>query len=294
VELQVGGRTVHVGESRKLPLPVQAGESRKLPLPVELQVGGRTVHVEPAGAEAVLLESLTEAPVPPGSGQGDRSLLRSVAAASVREALRISGRQAVRPRDGSSVGREEDARLVNSLETVMDTLHSAASLGDFLDRAAVALVEDVGLDVGRVLLWWDGKWEQKVVKTAPHHAGCEKKPPSGHILNKILEKKKTFWQVPAAAPGESLKGVTGVVAAPILNRGWDVIGACCTENVSRKKERACTPRVLSPNWRRAWSSCWLSAWRPASPASRRKRQRRRSERNACVCSRSWKLAARSS
>jgi adenylate cyclase len=45
------------------------------------------------------------------------------------------------------------------------------------------------------------------------------------VLSSVCRDKKTCWEVPPAAQGASLVGVKAVVAAPILNRAGEVIGA---------------------------------------------------------------------
>jgi class 3 adenylate cyclase len=51
--------------------------------------------------------------------------------------------------------------------------------------------------------------------------------PSKQVLDRVRQEKKTFWQVPnpAVLTAPSLMGVKAVVAAPILDRTGDVIGA---------------------------------------------------------------------
>src|SRR5581483_4713847 len=52
--------------------------------------------------------------------------------------------------------------------------------------------------------------------------------PSQKVLKKVVEEKRTVWQVPgqtADVEAASLMGVKAVVAAPVLNRMGEVIGA---------------------------------------------------------------------
>jgi sigma-B regulation protein RsbU (phosphoserine phosphatase) len=177
--------------------------SQDLPLPVTLHIGSREVRIE--AAESSRFESLAEAPLPPGVRTPDHSLLNTIAA------------------DRTTQGES----LIPWLQATLDLIQGATSL-DCYDRAASALVEMIGLDAGRVLMLEGSDWFEKAVKLAPHRAGQQavdrQWKPSTQILNALREQKKTFWQVPAARD-VSLYGVKGLVAAPILDRQNQVIGA---------------------------------------------------------------------
>src|SRR5207244_6541024 len=90
--------------------------------------------------------------------------------------------------------------LLRWLQAAMDVLQSAASSLDFFDRAAGALVDRVGLDAGRVLLLDKGQWRGQALKTGPHLAAQDWQP-SRRVLGKLLEEKRTFWEVPPATAG---------------------------------------------------------------------------------------------
>src|SRR5207249_3702753 len=80
---------------------------------------------------------------------------------------------------------------------------------------AGALVDLVGLDAGRVLLWSDGNWKTEAVRRAGKLTPDTKEmrmralgsqipsppsdewQPSTQVLNRLLAEKKTFWQEPA-------------------------------------------------------------------------------------------------
>src|SRR5262249_18489089 len=112
--------------------------------------------------------------------------------------------------------------LIRWLQTATDLLQTAAISRDFFDRAAGALVDLVGLDSGRVLLRDKGEWRVQAVRRA-HALIPEDWQPSRQVLAKILEEKRTFWQVPSTSTG-SLCDVDALVAAPILDRRGEVIG----------------------------------------------------------------------
>src|SRR5205823_1087750 len=79
-----------------------------------------------------------------------------------------------------------------------------------------------------VLLLENGEWKTKAVKAAPSVPIEDNWQPSRHVLDRVHTEKRTFWQSPQQAnnsDANSLMGIASVVAAPILNREGDVIGA---------------------------------------------------------------------
>jgi hypothetical protein len=126
---------------------LEAGASRDVPLPVSVQLGPRKVLIELAGQPAPLA-SLDAATPPPGLANAASSLFQTVAAAS---SLPV-------------------AALMRWFQAVNDVLESAAIAPDFCERAAAALIDPLGLDVGRVLLLEGGRWVPKACRTAPGSA----------------------------------------------------------------------------------------------------------------------------
>src|SRR5262249_19597657 len=112
--------------------------------------------------------------------------------------------------------------LIRWLQAATDLLQTAAASRDFFDRAAGALVDLVGLDAGRVLLRDKGRWRVQGVRRAPALVP-DAWQPSRQVLARVLEEKRTFWQVPPTSTG-SLCDVDALVAAPILDRAGEVIG----------------------------------------------------------------------
>jgi sigma-B regulation protein RsbU (phosphoserine phosphatase) len=196
-------------QSSSVPIRVQedgadlAPESaRELRLPVTLLIDQREVRIEP-----VRLATLAEAPLPPGARANEPSLLTTFAADRTLET----------------------ESLLPWLQATVDLLHSAASDSDCFDRAAGALVEMVGLDAGRVLLLEGADWRVKALRTtsASPVLGAAGRPwnPSKRVLARLRAEKRTFWwEAPPSRMG-SLLGVAAVVAAPILDRQGEVIGA---------------------------------------------------------------------
>src|SRR5262249_23376503 len=200
------GQVLLANESKTRPIhfpdgtELGPGRSRTLTLPLSLHIGSRVVSIESDDIAPPDLHSLPVPPVRPGIGTADASLFLTVAGAAATP----------------------DESLIRWFQGAMGVLQSAASSLDFFDRAAGALVELVGLDVGRVWLREKGQWRVQALKTALRGASQDLQP-SRQILGKVLQEKRTFWQVPPATAG-SLVGVKALVAAPILDRRGDVIG----------------------------------------------------------------------
>jgi sigma-B regulation protein RsbU (phosphoserine phosphatase) len=201
------GRARLTNQSGTLPICFTDGSKlppagwRDLSLPVTLHLGRQVVCIGPAEDKAIDLHNLGEAPLPPGSDSSGRALLHSIAG------------------EGMSV-----EALIRWFQAATDLLQSATVSLDFFDRAAAALVDLVGLDAGRVLLLHKGCWRVLAVKTAPGRIAADWQP-STRALAKIVEGKRTFWQMPAMGTEGSLCSVDALVVAPILNRQGEVIGA---------------------------------------------------------------------
>ncbi len=125
------------------------------------------------------------------------------------------------------------------LQVAMEVLHSAAGSLDFFSQSAQAVVDLVGLDVGRVLLLKDGSWHTQIVRTRAAAESSGDRQPSRHILAKVRAEKRTFWQVPLTVG--SLTGVNTVVAAPILDHCGEVIGALYGDRCQRVPSVQCQP-----------------------------------------------------
>jgi adenylate cyclase len=194
-------QAVRLGDGGRL----EPGAAAEVPLPVAALLGTRTIRIEgPVPAEPEL-QSLAEATHTPGREfpSAEHPVTRSLAA-------------------GAGLDPED---LVRWLRATLGVLQGAAGSADFFTRAARAVVDLVGLDSGRVLLRDQGEWQVRAVETA---AGVTPEPdwqPSRQVLEHLLRDPRTFWQGPAAQPQGSLLGVKAVVAAPILDRHRQVIGA---------------------------------------------------------------------
>jgi adenylate cyclase len=212
LELVAPGRIRLTNLSAKLPIRLPDGDvapngRREVVLPAQLSFGRQIeVRVEAVPIPSLELQGLTEETPPPGTVADVPSRLAALAA------------------PGSGVGLEQ---VIHSLQAMMGVMQSAASSSDFFPKAARALVDHVGLNTGRVLLREDGAWRTEAFAAAAGVAAERDWQPSQKVLNRVVKEKRTFWQAPEQSTVEtvSLVGVKAVVAAPVLDRHGEVIGA---------------------------------------------------------------------
>jgi adenylate cyclase len=206
-----GFRLTNLSDERPIGLPDGTELTTKaactVPANALLTIGKKTFRLQAAADESPPLHSLSEATTPPGRSSRAAGSLLGLPTTAV-------------------AGAEKKA-LLPWLQAVMDVLQSAASSADFYDKAARAVVELVRLDSGRVMLLKGDVWLDQALHTTPRFAGEASGPPSRHVLGRVRQEKRTFWQAPGPAlpDAPSLRDVEAVVAAPILNRNGTVIGA---------------------------------------------------------------------
>ncbi len=305
------GRARIANLSRGLPVPfldgsqLDAGASRVMSLPAFVVAGDKRIGIQAADASPVPLPtvaSTTSHNAPPSVAPRDPALraLESDHGASMHTLARATippgaGLTIGRPRLGSpstASGDPSDETMIRWLQAAMDVLQSAATSSEFFDKAASALVDLVGLDSGRVLLYQNGHWQAQAHRSAAHVRSEDDRRASGSVLNRVLAEKRTFWQTPAnSASQESLVGVDAVVAAPILHKNGAVIGALYGNRRRAAPAPACPP---SRSWRPSSSSCSPAASPPAWPGSNRIRHIRKAKRNPCSTNVSWRSGGRSS
>lgn len=187
-----------------------SGESREFALPWIMSLGRKTIRVLSLASEPEKnLKTLAVAPAPPGTAHlgGLTSRLANLSL----------------PSEGSM----SQEAVIRWLQTTMAVLQAAAGTTEFLDRAAQAVVDLVKLDTGRVILRQDGTWREVSTHAAPRVAADGINPASKYVLKKVLDERRTFWEVPDSAgqSAQSLDRVSAVVAAPILGPDGLVIGA---------------------------------------------------------------------
>ena len=190
--------------------PLPPGDNQAESLPFEVKLGQNIMlRVErPAAADKHGMISSANPMTPPTTGDADPGLATEDPA--VVEFLRANR------------SRSEIVYLLEGLHATLKVFHQAANSADFLTSAARAVIDIVGLDTAAALRW---NGEEFVVK---HRAGTDvpEWAPSREILKHVREKKRTFREIPReVSPTQSLDEVVALVAAPILNRNGDVIGA---------------------------------------------------------------------
>lgn len=193
-------------------LPLLPGEKREIGLPQLIRLGtSRILRLQKPSKDGSIA-SLPGVTMLPGTS-------RSVSRFNI-------------PRD--DVLRPEE--VLEWFAAVVGVLQSdPATSKDFFTRAATAVVELVELDVGRVLFLEGGAWAERAWHVASKNLARPPRPFSQTLLQKVREQKRTFWEAPSAlatAPA-SMLGLESVVAAPILSRQGEVLGALYGEREPR-------------------------------------------------------------
>ena len=186
------------------------GEKKEFNLPWLFTLGRKTFRLSPAANEPEkTLQRLGNATLPPGASPASLSSSK------------------IGPLNLGQQGNISADSVIRWLRTMLEVLQAAAGTTEFLDRAAGAMIELVGLDTGRVLLFEGDHPTVAASQVAPRMALEQLMPPSKYVLRRLREEKSTFWEIPdmSLTDGQSLARISAVVAAPILSRAGDVIGA---------------------------------------------------------------------
>ena len=199
--------------SKAIPIRLGSGdeirprESRELPIPSQIMLGRKMIRVVAPESNSSPLNELPEATLPPGAFDG--------------LATRMGGMQL------PELKGYDPAGMVRWLRAAMEVLQAAATSSDFFEKAAHAAADMVGLDSVSVWLLKEEEWVVEAQQVTPRLAALPKAPASRHVLNKVRQRRKTLWDKPegSSTATTSLDSVSAVVAAPILNREGEVIGA---------------------------------------------------------------------
>ncbi len=203
---------------------LKPGMTRETMIPAFFAIGNKVVRVQPAQADEFQLLMLTEMTAAPG-----------------RSGMAAAGRLPLPPLP-TEKGENNEA-LVRWIQAFVEILQSAVGVSDLFRTAARSVVDLVGLDSGRILTF-DGENWKVVEENAEPGAANSEWVPSRKILSRLTRERRTFWQDPKESGQElgSLVGVSLVVAAPILNRHGEVIGALYGERRSGGRS-AGLPRI---------------------------------------------------
>ncbi len=126
-------------------------------------------------------------------------------------------------------------RLVRWLQMSLQVLQESTTQRSFFESAARALVANVGLDAGWVMLLDDdGQWQVKARHAPRESSVSNERTPSLRFLNQVRQTRTTSWKIPGLnlSGTESLAGtmqaqqIRAAVASPIVNNKTNrVIGA---------------------------------------------------------------------
>jgi adenylate cyclase len=202
-------RLTNLSSTRSLQVPgmgtLEHRDACEVSPPIVLPLGRIAVRIEVGEQEEVALFRLPEVTAPPRMGSLTGFHLQTIGL----------------PAQG------ENKSFIKWLHAALDVLQSAASSADFLDKAARAAAELVNLDSARILLRSPDGWFSQATKSLSRSNSESDWQPSRSILTQLLQEKRTFWEAAdlSVDKGKSLLGIKAVVAAPILDRHGNVIGA---------------------------------------------------------------------
>lgn len=187
---------------------VAPGDVSVLALPTSVGVVGRVIQIKRKAVSHSpdLLASLPFKTIPPGSASDSVS--------KIFDSLSI-GRSAV-----------ESERMLQGLQSTISLYQNATNVSEFFSMSAQALI-DVGTLETAAALRWDGRrWQTEAILLNSGDGSSTDNAdwaPSESVLQRVKEERRTFWRVPD--PTASLMGVEALIAAPILDRNGEVIGA---------------------------------------------------------------------
>lgn len=182
---------------------LEGGQSRTYELPLSIPINNAEIRIALGGDDDSDLEGLPERTMAP-TPKSRLLMPRKVA---------------------FSDSMQSPERLLQWLQTVLGLLQSAASSTEFFRIAAKSLVDLMGMDTGRVLLYEKGEWTVQAAE-----AGPENWKPSQNVLKRVLQDKRTYRHAPGTTMATmqsmsgSMAGVSMAVVAPILNPQEEVIG----------------------------------------------------------------------
>lgn len=197
--------TVVVGTDDRL----EPGQQRTVQPPALVTLGDRVIELGDAEtvSDSDSLESLPHQTLPPGSTSGHSSSLQWM--------------------DNAGRSNDEMQYMLRGLHATVGLFQLASDANDFLQMAAKAMVDVVGLETAGAVMWKDGDWRVEAVCVRPgsHHVNEAEWMPSHRILHRVRNEHKTFWRVPDGHNTDSLANVKALVAAPIMDRKAQVVGA---------------------------------------------------------------------
>ncbi len=200
--------------------PIQLKPARSLD-PGQSWVCVSTIRVQ-LGTKLVCVELV---PVVPDSPEADTEGVLTLGAATIVPGKRFGFDSSMLAAVKSAPIGDHLEPVIRSLQAAIDVFQSTNSSADFYRHAVQAVVDLVGLDAGRVLLWQDNRWKMAAMATAEQHEEVTVSPASNSVLMKVREQKRTLWQLGNSQDtSASLMNVQSVVASPILDNHGELIG----------------------------------------------------------------------
>ncbi len=200
-----GVNTIIIGTSNRL----DPGQVCTVRPPTLIMLGERVIELEAADSRAHpdALESLPYETLPPGTASNSQSSSQWM--------------------DAGRRSTEELQYLLRGLHATVGLFQLATDPQDFLQMAAQAMVDVVELETAAALMWDNGDWRVAAICCRSESPALDESTwmPSTRILNRVRDEHKTFWRVPDEQATASLLNVKALVAAPIMNRKAEVVGA---------------------------------------------------------------------
>ncbi len=257
--VEFGRQSSRAGEELFHPIPQSEGGCRLAIAPIDdLTISRRHARVEPVDSERVLVQNISEKntisfedgfQLRPGrerevtlpvvlklgvkvlrvesTGPREESTLRLIQ--SLEEPTLVPGAESRWARSANlnleAAGTVDSKGVFDWLRVMIRVLQSAATDTDFFQKGAQAIVEVVGLDMGRVLTRDGDDWKTASFFPLEEEEYERTNPPSRMVLSRVIEEKKVTWFDPMKMDEDcsSLAGVTSVVAAPVRDRAGEVI-----------------------------------------------------------------------
>lgn len=194
-----------VGADQRVP----PGESATACLPALVTIPNRILRIDEVTGQPNMFESFSYKTTPPGSD--------STSTAHVIAAL--GNLQA-----GTQTATGTD-QLLRGLEATIKLTQNATNRAEYLSMATDALIDVAGLETAAAVLWDGKRWHVAAFRSAQGITDADEWMPSRSVLDHVAAESKTFWNLPDLANAASLVNVNALVAAPILNRDAEVIGA---------------------------------------------------------------------
>lgn len=188
---------------------IKPGEQFDVIPPSLLSLGERVIQIEPSrdAHSPDILDSFMHQTLPPKAADNQSAVLTTFLAAR-RSA-------------------EDTEYLLRGLHATIGLFQLASNAAEFFSMATQAMIDIVGMETAAVVIWRGREWRveahsSRSSSAAEGEIGWE---PSSTILERVRSQRKTFWRVPTESPTASLMDVKALVAAPILNKRAEVVGA---------------------------------------------------------------------